>query len=56
MCHQFAYSKQAYYKQLKGSEEIVLREQAVVGLIKKKREISEAWKRQKFAQELRKRV
>lgn len=42
MCHQFGYSKQAYYKQLKGAEEIVLKEQAVVGLIKKKREI---WKR-----------
>ncbi len=42
MCAQFGYSKQAYYKQLKSAEQIVLKEQVVVGLIKKKREI---WKR-----------
>ncbi len=42
MCRQFGYSKQAYYKQLKCSEQIVLKEQVIVGLIEKKREI---WKR-----------
>ncbi len=42
MCNQFGYSKQAYYKQLKCTEQFVLTEQMIVGLIKKKREI---WKR-----------
>lgn len=42
MCQQFGYTKQAYYKQLKGNEKVVAREEIVVGLIKKKREI---WKR-----------
>ena len=42
MCNQFGYSKQAYYKQLKCTEQVVLSEQVIVGLIKKKREI---WKR-----------
>lgn len=42
MCLQFGYTKQAYYKQLKGNEKVVAREDIVVGPIKKKREI---WKR-----------
>jgi transposase InsO family protein len=42
MCSLFGYSKQAYYKQLKCTGQIVLKEQVVVGLIEKKREI---WKR-----------
>ena len=42
MCLQLGYSKQAYYKQLNYIEKGALKEQVVVGLIKKKREI---WKR-----------
>ena len=42
MCHQFGYTKQAYYKQAKINENTVLKEGIVVGLIRQKREI---WKR-----------
>lgn len=42
MCYEFGYTKQAYYKQLKVNENTVVKEDIVVGLIKKKREI---WKR-----------
>ncbi len=42
MCWQFGFTKQAYYKQLKGNGIAVVKEDIVVGLIKKKREI---WKR-----------
>jgi putative transposase len=42
MCKQFGYTKQAYYKQLATAENAIVKEEIVVGLIKKKREI---WKR-----------
>jgi len=42
MCAVLGHSKQAYYKQLQGSEKKVAQEDVVVGLIRKKREI---WKR-----------
>lgn len=42
MCQQFGYTKQAYYKQQKGNENTVVKEDIIVGLIKQKREI---WKR-----------
>jgi transposase InsO family protein len=42
MCKVFAYSKQAYYKQLQHAGNKMQQEDVVVGLIKKKREI---WKR-----------
>ena len=42
MCAVFAYSKQAFYKQMQSGGKKVAEEDAVVGLIKKKREI---WKR-----------
>jgi putative transposase len=42
MCYQFGYTKQAYYKQLATAENALVKEEIVVGLIKKKREI---WKR-----------
>ena len=42
MCHHFGYSKQSYYKQSKCTEQGTLKEEVIVGLIKKKREI---WKR-----------
>ena len=42
MCAVFGYSKQAYYKQLQHNTNTVVKEEVIVGLIKKKREI---WKR-----------
>ncbi|MDQ3550023.1 MAG: IS3 family transposase [Bacteroidota bacterium] len=42
MCSLFGFTKQAYYKQLKANEQNVAKEDIVVGLIQKKREI---WKR-----------
>lgn len=42
MCSVFGYSKQAYYKQLHQNTSTIVKEEAIVGLIKKKREI---WKR-----------
>lgn len=42
MCSVFGYSKQAYYKQLHQNTSAIVKEEAIVGLIKKKREI---WKR-----------
>lgn len=42
MCRLFGYSKQAYYKQLEQNACTATKEEVVVGLIKKKREI---WKR-----------
>jgi transposase InsO family protein len=42
MCQVFARSKQAYYKQLQQNTDTALKEEVIVGLIKKKREI---WKR-----------
>ena len=42
MCKQFGVTKQAYYKQLKVAEMSVVKEEVIVGLIRKKREI---WKR-----------
>jgi len=42
MCAVFGYSKQAYYKQLQHNTDTVVKEEVIVGLIKKKREI---WKR-----------
>ena len=42
MCSVFGYSKQAYYKQLQHNANTVVKEEVIVGLIKKKREI---WKR-----------
>lgn len=42
MCTVFGYSKQAYYKQLQQSTDTAVKEDIIVGLIKKKREI---WKR-----------
>ncbi len=42
MCAVFGYSKQAYYKQLHQNADTALKEEAIVGLIKKQREI---WKR-----------
>ncbi len=42
MCGVFRYSKQAYYKQLHQTENTAVKEEVIVGLIKKKREI---WKR-----------
>lgn len=42
MCQVFGYSKQAYYKQLCQNNSKALKEEIIVGLIKKKREI---WKR-----------
>ena len=42
MCKQFGYTKQAYYKQLTTVENTNVKEEIIVGLIKKKREI---WKR-----------
>lgn len=42
MCRQFGYTKQAYYKQLSTVETATVKEEIIVGLIKKKREI---WKR-----------
>ena len=42
MCGVFGYSKQAYYKQLHQSANTAIKEETIVGLIKKKREI---WKR-----------
>jgi transposase InsO family protein len=42
MCKQFGYTKQAYYKQLATAENAIVKEEIIVGLIKKKREI---WKR-----------
>lgn len=42
MCSLFGYSKQAYYKQLQRQTTAFVKEEIIVGLIKKKREI---WKR-----------
>ncbi len=42
MCSFFGYSKQAYYKQLHQNASTAVKEEVIVGLIKKKREI---WKR-----------
>lgn len=42
MCQQFGHTKQTYYKQQKGNENTVVKEDIIVGLIKKKRKI---WKR-----------
>ena len=42
MCSVFGYSKQAYYKQLHQNASTIAKEETIVGLIKKKREI---WKR-----------
>ena len=42
MCSVFGHSKQAYYKQLQHNANTVVKEEVIVGLIKKKREI---WKR-----------
>ena len=42
MCSVFEHSKQAYYKQLQHNANTVVKEEVIVGLIKKKREI---WKR-----------
>lgn len=42
MCKQFGYTKQAYYKQLATVGNAIVKEEIVVGLIKKKRDI---WKR-----------
>lgn len=42
MCAVFGYSKQAYYKQLQHNADRIVKEEVIVGLIKKKREI---WKR-----------
>lgn len=42
MCSVFGYSKQAYYKQLHQNASTAVREETIVGLVKKKREI---WKR-----------
>lgn len=42
MCTVFGYSKQAYYKQQHQNENTAVKEEVIVGLIKKKREI---WKR-----------
>ena len=42
MCQVFGYSKQAYYKQLQLNASTAVKEELIVGLIKKKREI---WKR-----------
>lgn len=42
MCQQFGYTKQAYYKQLSTLEIAGVKEEIIVGLIQKKREI---WKR-----------
>ena len=42
MCGVFGYSKQAYYKQLHQNADTSVKEEIIVGLIKKKREI---WKR-----------
>ena len=42
MCQVFGYSKQAYYKQLQLNANTAVKEEVIVGLIKKKREI---WKR-----------
>jgi len=42
MCGVFGYSKQAYYKQLHQNADTAVKEELIVGLIKKKREI---WKR-----------
>lgn len=42
MCSVFGYTKQAYYKQLQQNSGAVLKEDIIVGLIKKKRRI---WKR-----------
>jgi len=42
MCSLFGYSKQAYYKQLQQQTTACVKEEIIVGLIKKKREI---WKR-----------
>lgn len=42
MCRVFGYSKQAYYKQLQQNQNTTTKEEIIVGLVKKKREI---WKR-----------
>ena len=42
MCSVFGYSKQAYYKQLQQTANTVVKDEIIVGLIKKKREV---WKR-----------
>src|ERR1700733_10822041 len=42
MCKQFGYTKQAYYKQLTTVENANVKEETIVGLIKKKRDV---WKR-----------
>lgn len=42
MCAVFGYSKQAYYKQLRQTADTALKEEEIVGLIKKQREV---WKR-----------
>ncbi len=42
MCSVFGNSKQAYYKQLHQNANTAVKEEVIVGLIKKKREI---WKR-----------
>ena len=42
MCRVFGYSKQAYYKQLHQNTSTTIKEEVIVGLIKKKRQI---WKR-----------
>jgi len=42
LCSVFGYSKQAYYKQLHQNENTAIKEDVIVGLVKKKREI---WKR-----------
>jgi putative transposase len=42
MCKVFGHSKQAYYKQLQQNTTTTVKEEIIVGLIRKKREI---WKR-----------
>ncbi len=49
MCGVFGHSKQAYYKQLQQNAMTSVKEEVIVGLIKKKREIWEAGQWQKSA-------
>ncbi len=56
MCQVFGRSKQAYYKLLHQNANAAVKEEVIVGLIKKKTGNMETWQRQKPAPVFTKRI